>query len=595
MLIKIFDLLSKLEKKNFYLLLILILLMAFLDVLGVASIVPFITVLASPELIETNLILNFLYRFSKSNLNISSIIDFQFLLGIVVFFLLITSLLVRAITQYAQIRFSLMREYTIGKRFIENYLKQPYEWFLQRNSSDLAKTVLSEVGNVVNQTVLSIILVISHSIVALSLLILLILSNPTISLIIGLVLIVSYVGIYFVIKKFLFRIGNERIKSNELRYMAVSEAFNAFKEMKFGRLENVYLRRFENSAKVYANTQSLAQAITQVPRYFIELIAFGGMIVIVLYLMKEGNGIVDALPIITLYAFAGYRLIPSFQQIFYSYSQIRFSKAALDSLHKDFFSLNLDNTNKKHQNLSFSKSIKFKNIFYNYSKNDRKILKNLNFEIVADTKVGIIGPTGSGKTTILDIILGLLNPTSGEVFVDGKIINSENVRSWQKNIGYVSQKIFLSDDTLAANIAFGIEKNKIDINKVINASKIANFHDFVNTNLKDKYNTMIGENGVRLSGGQHQRICIARAIYNNPKILILDEATSALDNLTEKVVMDAMDNLQNKITIILVSHRMNIIKNCDKIILLEEGEIKSQDTFNNLMQENKYFKKLSLS
>ena len=233
--------------------------------------------------------------------------------------------------------------------------------------------------------------------------------------------------------------------------------------------------------------------------------------------------------------------------------------------------------------LTFNKSINLKNIQYDYPNSPSSALKDINLNIPFGSNIGLVGTTGSGKTTLVDIILGLLEPQKGTLEIDDKIISKENLRSWQRSIGYVPQHIYLADDTIAANIAFGVKVEDINQELIKKVSKIANLHEFVINELSRQYETTIGERGVRLSGGQRQRIGIARALYHNPKVLILDEATSALDNKTEHNVMEAINNLSKNITIILISHRLNTVKNCDVILKLEKGRLVDQVNFDELV------------
>jgi len=262
----------------------------------------------------------------------------------------------------------------------------------------------------------------------------------------------------------------------------------------------------------------------------------------------------------------------------------------LDSLYFDLKNLKPKIQKEYKNSLKLDKNIRLKNIHYNYPNASQTALKDINFVISAKSTIGLVGATGSGKTTTIDIILGLLEPQKGTLEVDGKIITKERIRSWQRSIGYVPQHIYLADDSIAANIAFGVEPQDIKIESVKKASKIANLDNFVINELPEQYQTIIGERGVRLSGGQRQRIGIARALYHNPEVLILDEATSALDNQTEKIVMEAVNNLSKNTTIILISHRLSTVKNCDMIFLLEKGEIKNHGTFEELIKLNESFR-----
>ncbi len=578
---KLIFLLTSSERKKAFFLLFMILIMALLDTIGVASILPFVAVLTNPEFIETNLVLNSMYEISNI-FGVQNDQEFLFALGILVFILLIISLSFKTLTTYLQIQFVLMREYTIGKRLVEGYLHQPYSWFLSSNSADLEKNILSEVQQIINDGMYSLIELIAKGLVAICLIFLLILTDPKLAFIVGFSLTGSYFLIFYMVRKYLIRIGNERLKNNHLRFKILNEAFGAAKEVKFKGLEKNYINRFSTSAQAYAQTQALSKSISQLPRYILEATAFGGILLIIIYSIAKIGNFNAALPILSLYVFAGYRLMPSLQQIYASISNISFVGPSLDKIHQDLKNLKSSNKTKEREILKLKKEISLKNVYYNYPNSQRSALENINLIIPAKSKIGLVGATGCGKTTTVDIILGLLEPSRGTLEVDGKIIFDQNVGSWQKSIGYVPQNIFLSDDTVAANIAFGVDSTDINNVAIEKASRIANLHRFVIEELSEKYQTVIGERGIRLSGGQRQRIGIARALYHNPQVLILDEATSALDNQTEIAVMDALDNLDENMTVVMIAHRLTTMKKCDKIFLLEGGKIKNQGIYEEL-------------
>jgi ABC-type multidrug transport system fused ATPase/permease subunit len=378
------------------------------------------------------------------------------------------------------------------------------------------------------------------------------------------------------------------------------EAFGGIKELKVNGFEKEYIKRFSIPAKTFAFNQAASTVISEMPRFILESIMFGGLILIVLYLMAQSGSFTDVIPLITLYAFAGYRLMPAAQQMYGSISKLSFVKPVLDSMYnelKELNSSNLQNFNEiKAPNdrniLECRKEIILKNVIFSYPNNSRTALKNINLKISANTIIGLIGVTGSGKTTIVDVILGLLQPQNGNLEVDGQKITQDNCKLWQKTIGYVPQNIFLSDDTIASNIAFGINNENINQEAVEQAAKKAAIHEFIVNELPQKYKTIIGERGIRLSGGERQRIGIARALYSNPSVVIFDEATNALDNKTEKKVTDAISKIGNNCTIILIAHRLETVKNCDMIYLLEKGEIKDQGKFEKLIdnKQNLYGK-----
>jgi ABC-type branched-subunit amino acid transport system ATPase component len=304
--------------------------------------------------------------------------------------------------------------------------------------------------------------------------------------------------------------------------------------------------------------------------------------------MKTGD-FNNALPVISLYVFAGYRLMPAIQQMYTSFTQLIYISPAVEVLSNDIKNLERYNLIEDERIMMFKKEINLKNIHYNYPLTLRTSLKDINVNIPAKSTIGFIGATGSGKTTMVDIILGLLEPQKGTLEVDDQIITKQNLRSWQRLISYVPQQIYLSDDTILSNIAFGVEPKNVNQEAVEKAAKIANLHEFIINELPKKYQTIVGERGVRLSGGERQRIGIARALYRSPQVIIFDEATSALDYQTEQEVMEAVNNLRKDITIILIAHRLNTVENCDIIFKFEKGRIIQQGTFDELVKNNKTF------
>ena len=402
----------------------MILVMAFLDMLGVASILPFMAVLANPELVQTNSALNFAFNLSR-HIGIHAPEQFLFALGLMVFVLLVTSLGFKALTTYAQTRFALMREYSISKRLVEGYLYQPYSWFLSRHSADLGKTILSEVGMVIGGGMIPLMTLIAQSAVALALLILLIIVDPLLALSVGVVMGLAYAGIYAFMSGWLKLLGQARIDANQERFTAVSEAFGAAKEVKVGGLEQVYIQRFAKPAEIYAKGQATAQVINQLPRFALEAIAFGGMLLVILYLMAKSGGFAAALPIIALYAYAGYRLMPALQNIYGAFTKMRFHSPGIDALHQELSNLQAaDDRSDPITPLLFSQAITLNHLSYRYPNAPEPALKGIDLSILAHGTVGFVGATGSGKTTMVDVILGLLEPQEGAVQIDAQPITA---------------------------------------------------------------------------------------------------------------------------------------------------------------------------
>lgn len=584
---KIISLITINELKHACYVLLMIIIMAMLDMIGVVSILPFTAVLTNPNLIETNIYLNKIFLFS-SKFGVENDQQFLFILGIFVFITLVISLTFKAYATHLQLRFVQMCEYSIGKRLIEGYLQQPYSWFLDRHSADLGKTILSEVQQLIENGIRPMIDLIAKIIVATTLIALLVLVDIKLALIVGLSLGGAYLLVFYFIRIYLNKIGEDRLKSNELRFRAVSESFGAVKEIKVSGLEQTYIKNFSDPSRMYAHIQSNLQVLAQLPRFVLEAFAFGGILLMILYLMTKEGSFNEAIPIISLYVFAGYRLMPALQQIYASFTQLTFIGPSIDELYDDLKNLQINEIQNNYIKISLTKKIKLNKIYYHYPKVTHNALEDINLNISANTTVGFIGPTGSGKTTIIDIILGLLNPQQGTLEVNGQIITNKNLKSWQKSIGYVPQNIYLVDDTIASNIAFGEDPNNIDKSSLYKAAKIANIHNFIMEELPLKYQSRVGERGVRLSGGQLQRIGIARALYKNPSLLILDEATSALDNETEKLVMNDLKNFSKEITIIIVAHRLNTLKNCNIIYKLSNGRLEDSGEYNKIINENDF-------
>ncbi len=586
---KIIYLLTPRERKRGGLLMIMILIMALLDMVGVASIMPFITVLTNPEIVEKNSVLSFMYS-KLSVFGVGNIQEFMIALGLLVFFVLIVSLAFKALTIYAQIRFAQMREYSIGKRLMQGYLSQPYSWLLSRNTADLSKTIFSEINLVIIQAVSPMLTLLANAAVVIAIWILLIIIDPSVAFLISFTLGLAYLLIYTFVRSYLKVIGQKRLEVNQIRFKTISEVFGAGKEVKLGGLEDIYIDRFSKTTKAFAKHQASMAALSRLPRYAIEAIGFGGIILVILYYLIKTNTFANALPIIALYAFAGYRVLPALQNIYNSISQLRYVSPAVDNLYNELKSHKIEIKSKSDKNLPIDNNISLKSVEYNYPSSKRTSVRNISIDINAKTTIALVGATGSGKTTLADIILGLLEPKKGILEVDGQLIDDQNKRAWQKNIGYVPQHIYLTDDTVSSNIALGVDPKNIDLKSIERAARVSNLHDFIINKLPKGYDTIIGERGIRLSGGERQRLGIARALYHNPKVLVLDEATSAMDNLTEKSIMDAINSLRKDTTIILIAHRLTTIKNCDKIFLLDKGELVKQGTFEELIETSDLFR-----
>ena len=589
---KALSLLTPHEKRRGILVLFIVAFTGVFEVIGVASVLPFLSVLSNPALVETNELLNKFYLM----LDLESIDKFLYFLGISAFILIISASAIRTLGLYVVIRFAQMRRHSIAARLLEVHLRQPYEFFIGRHSGELAKGILSEVDQVIAGYFQPMATMIAQIFILISLISFLVIVDPLVATIAGLSLGSAYGLIFFLIKAFQRRIGEAQIERNKRRFEATTEVLGGIKVIKLMGRENMYLQRFIRPSYDMAYYISINQVLAQVPKFTIEALAFGGILFLSLILMiryggHEANALGQVLPLLALYAFAGYRLLPAIQSIYFSLTQAEFWSPAIDNIYKDLINdQDLPLLEKEEVvRLPLKKNINIENLTFFYPNSEGVGINDLTIEIPAGSILGIVGSTGSGKTTLADICLGLLRPGSGNFEIDGIEINDTNIRNWQANIGYVPQDIFLTDSSVKSNIAMGIEEDMIDLARVTKCAELASIKDFIEEELQDSYDSEIGERGLRLSGGQIQRIGIARALYHNPAFLVFDEATSALDNITEGKVMNSLASLMDKKTMILIAHRLSTLKDCDQILVMEKGRKVGLGSFEELVNNNNFF------
>ena len=387
------------------------------------------------------------------------------------------------------------------------------------------------------------------------------------------------------------------MEASRERLLAATEVLQGIKDLKLlGRTHN-YLRTFSRASHAFGRYEMQSGTISALPRYAMESIAFGGILLILLYLLSVRRDINQALPIMALYALAGYRLMPAIQQIFGGTAQLRFSLSSLGILQSELDELRntadeFDEGEPAAEPLPLVGEIRVSGVSYRYPLAEQDALRNLNIAVQKNTTVGLVGSSGAGKTTLVDIVLGLLQPSAGAVLLDGKPIERRQLRAWRDCIGYVPQQTYLTENSIARNIALGLPEIEIDMARVETVARLANLHDFIASELPDKYATLVGERGVRLSGGQRQRIGIARALYHDPQILVFDEATSALDGITEDTIIAAIRSLAHTKTIILIAHRFSTIRDCDSIYVLDGGAVTDNGTYDELSARNEVFRSL---
>jgi ATP-binding cassette subfamily C protein len=471
---------------------------------------------------------------------------------------------------------------------------------LQKNSSELVKGVLSDTNEFSNNFLSGIIDFIINLLMIMFILVLLFLVNIQVTLYIIGFFVLIYGSLTFFSKSKLRKSGIRVMNAQRDKHKYAYEALNSFKISKAQGIEDFFLERYSKSSKKAQKYQLFSKILSDIPKNIVEAMVFCGLAASIVVIIIQDWDINKIIPTMSVYVISGYRIMPEVAKLFSSISGIIHHRPVVDRLYDELI-VDSDESNErrltenklKGNNLiHFEKSISLKDIVF-YYKNSDVIIDHISLEIPHGSVIGFAGTTGAGKTTLIDIIMGLLKPDEGELLIDDKRIVHENVRQWRNMLGYVPQEIFLIDDTIRANIAFGIPVEEIDDEKIRKAAQISAISDFIESELPDKYQSMIGERGVRLSGGQRQRLGLARALYRNPKVLILDEATSALDGATEESVVSSIHSLSNVQTIIIIAHRLNTLKPCNQIYLMEHGQIIDQGTFHDLIENNQKFRQMA--
>jgi ABC-type multidrug transport system fused ATPase/permease subunit len=539
---------------------------ALLEVVGIASVLPFLTLVGDPAAAARVPVLAGL----RDALGLTDPRSFLLVTGGAALGAILLTSAVNAGLAFAQLLFAHLVGYDFARRLLARYVDRERLFFARSNSAELAKNVLSETDRLVLGVLTPILVIASRATSALAVIVFLIGYQPRLALILGGGFGSLYVVIYLVARVRLARLGTRAVAGNEGRYRVVQETFGALTELKlYGRAET-FSAGFDAPARGYARALAESLLTGQLPRFVIEALAFGGVIAVVLFALTQGLDTAGMLPLLGLFAFAGYRMLPAFQNIFTSVSQLRFSLAGV-RLIVDALEGERPPVPRTSERLPFTTDIRLEGVGFDYEPG-RPTLHALDLTILAHTTVGLVGRTGSGKSTLVGLILGILSPTQGRVLIDGCPLGPETLPAWQNRIGYVPQDVFLIDGTVAENIALGLPPDRIDPGAIERAARLAGIHEMI-AGLPEGYRTGVGERGARLSGGQRQRIGIARALYHDPDVIVFDEATSALDGETEAAVMGALSALAGTRTIIMIAHRLSSLRRADTVFVLEAGNI----------------------
>jgi len=593
LLSNLFNLLSSYQRKRFYTLQLLVILMSIIEILGVASIIPFMALVGDMSQLGQETFFAKLYQMS----GIDSQSQFVFILGICVLIMLFISMIISVFTIWGLSMFANKIGTEIADRLYAHYLNQDWLFHASGSSAQLTKKIATETMRVTGAILVPLMYVNSKLVLSLLMSISIFIYDPKVAVIGLSIFAISYFLLFRGVRNRLNKNGIAISKVNEERFRLMNEGFGGIKDVLLMGRDADFINRFNKTGKTLAYSQGTNIALAQAPRYFVELLAFGSMILLILYLIASHNGNLGMiLPIISVYAIGTIKLLPAFQQIYSSIAIIKANIPAFESIQQDLYdSLSAEEISIEVEEsyLHPEKHISLEKVSFTYPNKQEPALNGLNISIPVNNVIGIVGPSGSGKSTLIDILLGLIEPDQGLLKIDNKIIDSKNCRSWQNTIGFVAQSIFLSEGSIAENIAFGIPNNEIDFKQVEYALKLAHLNDFVN-NLKQGIHTKVGERGIQLSGGQRQRIGIARALYHEAEVLVFDEATSSLDGITEKMIMEAIHQFSGKKTIILIAHRLKTVQKCDNLFFIDNGKVVDQGTYDELIEKNEQFKNMSL-
>jgi ATP-binding cassette, subfamily B, bacterial PglK len=572
----------------------MMLIASMLEVLGIGMITVFASIIANPDLVFGIDRLEPIWAFT----GIETDGDLLVYGALVLISVIILKNAYIVFFKYVQARYIWKRFSDIGGNLFKYYMNASYEFHLHRNSAQLLRNVTQETQHMVTGVLGPILLIIMEIMLITSIFIFLLIAEPVITLVVALLL-GGGGGLFLkTIKGKTKRYGHIAHDERELMIRTVNEGLGGFKDARVLNREEWFTKRFVDRITNYGKSLTFKEFASKISKPVIETIAVTGMLMVALLLFLQGRGVESVIPVLSLFGAATMRLMPTIRELVAQFTSIRYNSYSVHPIYNDSLKLK-ENTipkdelkSKDIRPLRLQHSIIFNGVSYRYPGNHEPAIDNLTLEIPRGYAVGFVGASGAGKTTLGDLLLGLLNPNDGKVLVDGVDIH-DNLPGWYKNVGYIPQFIFLADSTVKQNIAFGLPEEEISEEKLKNAIKAAQLESLIGE-LPMGVDTVIGERGIRLSGGQRQRVGIARALYNDPDVLMMDEATSSLDNLTEYYVMEALEALKGERTIIMIAHRLTTVMNCDVLYLMERGKIVQQGTYSELIKSSDQFRELAM-
>ncbi|QNU61655.1 ABC transporter ATP-binding protein [Vreelandella titanicae] len=594
-----YSLLTQQQRRQLLRLQVLIIGMALAQIAGVIAIGPFMALVGDMSKLQGDGWLAWAYTFS----GMQSPKSFLSLLGVLVLGVLLLAALFSIYTTWRLALYSAQVGAELSSRLYRYYLHQPWLFHCNQNTSSLITKVSAEIQRVTIRIINPAMELNAKSVMVTMMTLAIFLYNPVVALSGLAIFIGTYLLLYQTVRRYLSINGKRVSEAQSKRFKLMSEGFGGIKDLLLLHRQSAFTSRFEKASNRIARGEGVTQGLSEAPRYAIELVAFGSVIMLVLYLLNlyEGN-LGEILPALSIYALAGFKMLPGFQKIYTSITKIRGNLAAYDAIREDLIA---SRDESKYGYVASSaqsdiritpwvpqREIKLQDVVFDYPGTRALALDGLTLRIPVNQMVGLVGASGSGKSTAVDLLLGLIEPQQGQILIDDVPLTLENLRHWQAGVGFVPQQIFLSDASILENVAFAIERKDIDVERVKEALRMAQLDELIER-FPEGLETRIGERGVQISGGQRQRLGIARALYLQARVLVFDEATSALDGITERRVMEDIQRFSGQMTVVLIAHRLATVKECDIIYMLEDGQVSDAGTYDELASRNHTFQMMA--